>query len=553
MNSNTIKSLKEFGASDEEILLFDSSNYRSINYISLINPNDDGPLLDGVIESGNRPLLYFIDNTNLAIEPHDRTKQIEDLIKTLACRGEPAALAIVSHGLLTIYPIQPNTNNINGYKAKLDDEHSKGFIRDLVEGVLPENISDQIYGKRNQKSAVEDLLFALLMKVGKELNSTSTLAQQHQVILALIGRALLTRFLLDRKIITKDTFPELFAICHPDDCFTNSQCAALTNSWLDDTFNGDLLPLPIKRDKYPVWFSKLDDDVYRNLSFILGHADQYGRRQLPGFIDFSHVPVGLLSEVYERYAHENLNEKVRENAKKESIHYTPRHIADYMLTQAFSAVTTAKAHDSKILDPSCGAGVFVVLAFRRLIAEHWKATKKRPDTFKIREILYEQLTGFDINESALTLAALGLYLSALELDPEPLPTSKLIFKDNLIGSVLHCVREKNESWPEQPVVMGSLGPAVSNVHIGRYDIVIGNPPWSSFPKNMAKALSLSVRDVAKRRDPEYLSDIASGYDNPDQAPDLPFLWKSMEWAKPGATIAFALHARLLFKNSSKGV
>lgn len=34
---------------------------------------------------------------------------------------------------------------------------------------------------------------------------------------------------------------------------------------------------------------------------------------------------------------------------------------------------------------------------------------------------------------------------------------------------------------------------------------------------------------------------------PNEVLDLPFVWRAMEWAKPGGQIAFALHARLLFR------
>lgn len=554
MNSKMINSLKKFGATSKEILLFNSSDYRTINYVSLIDAATQNPLPEGVIETDGRPMMFFMDNTNLAKDPLVKTEQICTAVNILSCRGESTSLAVVSHGELTIYPINPSTKDeLKGFISKVEDEHSDGIIRDLIEGTLPSTLASQVYGKKTKKNAVEELLFTLLMEVGKHLNSTEALKNQHEIILALIGRALLTRFLLDRKIITIETFPELYSNCDPDDCFSSPALAALTNKWLDETFNGDLLELPVKKDTYTNWFSKLNNDVFNKLSYILGHTDETGQKHLPDFIDFAHVPVGLLSEVYERYAHENLDAQVRANAKKESIHYTPRHIADYMLTQAFDAVSTTKSHESKILDPSCGAGVFVVLAFRRLIAEHWKVTGKRPDTYKIREILYGQLTGFDINNSALTLAALGLYLSALELDPEPLPTSKLKFSKNLIGSVLHSVREEHEPWPGKTIVMGSLGPSVDPSHVSQYDIIIGNPPWSSFPTEMGTALSTCVRNVAKKRDAQLFADIVEKHENPDQVPDLPFVWMSMEWAKPGAVIALALHARFLFKNSDRGV
>jgi len=553
MSQSILNSLKAFGATDDDILLFDPSDYRSINYLNLLVPVDGHPLPEGVILSGQRPVLYFMNATNLAIDASIRANQIHNVVNILACRGEVVTLAVVSHGQITVFPVRTNEPIGEGLTAMGEDESAGGFIRDIIEGALPTDAAKYLYGENAGSGGVDDILFSLLMRVGHDLNATEVLRGQHETILALVGRALLTRFLIDRQIITPDTFPQLYSACSVADCFYTPENAALTNDWLDNTFNGDLLPLPAFRKSYEQWFATLDTDVFKKLSFIIGHADEYGQLPLPGFINFAYVPVGLLSEVYERYAHENLEDEVRASAKRESIHYTPRHIADYMISQAFDAVTTSERHLARVLDPSCGAGVFVVLAFRRLIAEHWAATEKQPDTFQIRDILYEQICGFDINSSALTLAALGLYLSALELDPEPLPTSKLKFKSNLLGSILHCVRGADEPWNTSPAVMGSLGPLVGAEHSWRYDIVIGNPPWSSFPEPMNTRLSNVARNVALKRDSEYLADVVNTHENPDQVPDLPFVWKSMEWAKPGGMIALALHARLLFKNSPVGI
>ncbi|MDO3388118.1 N-6 DNA methylase [Gilvimarinus sp. SDUM040013] len=557
MKSNFIKSVEGFGVSAREILLFDSSDPRLIDYLSLVSDDPSSPQLSGVIEASGRPLIYLLDAQNLSKSPSDSTEQVHQALNVLACRGELAYLAVVYAGQLDVYPVQ-STDQMNSpasQRVVVREGHSGGvgFIRDLLEGDVPEMLGQSRQARSAQRKTVENTLFNLLMNVGRELNTTGALQGQHETILALTGRALLTRFLLDRDIITESTFPELFASCNTIDCFSSPRLAALTNSWLDTTFNGDLLKLPVPARSYKSWFSKLDPSVFKKLSFILGHADESGQQPLPGFINFAHVPVGLLSEVYERYAHGNLDSGVRVSARQESIHYTPRHIAEYILSEAFDGVTTAPTHQAKVLDPSCGAGVFVILAFRRLIAEHWAASGVRPDTWKIRDILYNQIAGFDINRSALTLAALGLYLSALELDPEPLPTSKLKFDHNLIGSVLHLVRTNSEPWPEHSVVMGSLGTAVpANVN-AQYDVVVGNPPWSSFPKSFSQRLTCVVRDVAQRRDPEHLDEVVKTYQNPDQVPDLPFVWKSMDWAKPDGVIAFALHARVLFKNSDQGL
>ncbi|MFZ4595826.1 MAG: Eco57I restriction-modification methylase domain-containing protein, partial [Verrucomicrobiaceae bacterium] len=199
-----------------------------------------------------------------------------------------------------------------------------------------------------------------------------------------------------------------------------------------------------------------------------------------------------------------------------------------------------------VLDPACGASVFLVIAFRRLYRELWKHTKKRPDTDAIRSILENQLVGFDICDSALKLSALSLYLTAIELDPEPVPPEKLKFKALCKGksAILFdwsCETDK----PKGPVV-GSIGSHVERRFDNSFDLVLCNPPWtnigSDYPE-VSKELDELSTAIVTRLDPE----IGKTYKNPYSVPDLPFVWKSMEWCKPDGRIAMALPARTLFK------
>src|SRR5256885_6524634 len=105
-----------------------------------------------------------------------------------------------------------------------------------------------------------------------------------------------------------------------------------------------------------------------------------------------------------------------------------------MVDEAFAAVTTPST--AKVLDGACGAGIFLVLAYRRLVRERWLHDEERPKTSVIQEILYSQIRGFDISESALRLAALGLYITAIELNASPRPPQALKFPRNLRNEVL---------------------------------------------------------------------------------------------------------------------
>jgi hypothetical protein len=366
-----------------------------------------------------------------------------------------------------------------------------------------------------------------------------------------VGRALFLRFLSDRGIIGVDTLADIAPGAKQlDDCFADAAKAAHTCAWLDSTFNGDCLPLSDSGSA--PWFRKVSppaNDVFKDLRAILRNEEParggYQQRLATNWstFDFAHVPVGLLSQVYEGFVWKWAPDEAGET----SVHYTPRCIAEYLVDDVFDGLR--KAGRARVLDPACGAGVFLVLAFRRLYRERWKSTGLRPERPAIREILNKQLRGFDIIESTLRLAALSLYLTAIELDPKPTPPAALRFKNLRRRVLFNCRGDKDA--PKGPVA-GSLDVKMLKDHKGKYQLVIGNPPWTSLEKSqreLAATFHTIGREVLAERK---LTDLSKDFENPDNVPDLPFIWRAMQWSKPGGRIAFVLPARLLFKQGDIG-
>ena len=126
------------------------------------------------------------------------------------------------------------------------------------------------------------------------------------------------------------------------------------------------------------------------------------------------------------------------------------------------------------------------------------------------------------------------------IDPNPEPVEKLRF-ENLRGTVLHNVGEGNVNAPSSS--LGSLGSGVGKEHLGQYDLVIGNPPWTSgtglpdWPQVIERVIGIAVARAPLGIAPKL----------PNEVLDLPFVWRAMEWARAGGQIVFALHARLLFQ------
>lgn len=557
--------LKAYGASPEEVILLDSERHELVNYLDLLAARKGATALgrapalcpDAVIEVEGRPALYILDVRQLSNTEHSQRDELLTLRRSLACRGDAAPLAVLQPGQIVLFASDSMTTLPAPVIVPQQDPLAPMLIRDLLAGIdLPTELQQFSLHSQNgaDSEAIYDLLFRLLNEVTDDLNATKPLKGRFDEILSLVGRALFTRFLIDRGIINKQTFPELFtATSRPEDCFTHAQGAARVCEWLEANFNGELLPLPDK--DYRQYFTALetrDKRVFGALSKILYRTTGGGQLHLDwGFVDFAYVPVGLLSQIYERYAHKWFGDQ----AKDESVHYTPHHIANFVVRQAFEGITNIPRNEAKVCDPAAGAGVFLVLAFRQLVAETWSVTGQRPDKNEIRRILYEQIRGFDINEHALKLAALSLYLTALELDPNPFPPNALKFK-KLKGLTLIPTRLTGEEYPKFPV-LGSLGPAIGDEHKGVYDLLIGNPPWTSLDGREGNKINAYVekdirRIAAERNVAGRLDDVVSGYVNPDLVPDLPFIWKAMEWTKADGVIGLVLHGRLLFKRTGNG-
>ena len=532
--------LQKYGLTSRSIRLFsDSASPELLDYLDLVEPRGPDGLKEllphGVAESQGHPLLFFVNESRLSLTPEEQETKFGRLRRILACRGERAYLARVRPGELLVTPVSLTDRTPDWKSYHAGTSEALTFFSRLAQG--------RFDGEGEPDEA--DFMFREMLSLLNE--GADRLAQilGPANVLSLLGRALFFRFLCDRNIVTEqDTeriAPQASGLLA---CFDNAENAHATSQWLDRTFNGDFLPLDDggSRAFFDV-MAKRSNSVFFHLSAIVQRfkavgTEAYQTKLKWSDFDFAHVPVGLLSQVYEAFCWK----WEHRSAKETSVYYTPRRIAAILVDEAFDGLP--KAHEARVLDPACGAGVFLVLAFRRLYRERWKAIG-RPDTEAIREILEKQITGFDISGSALKLTALGLYLTAIELDPKPIPPEKLRFKE-LNNLVLFNHRRQDIDQVDGPVI-GSLGKHVGGEFDGQFDLVLSNPPWTSLPKEYrqlaTKYTEVSRAIIVRRCEPEF----SRYYQNPDFAPDLPFLWKSTEWCKPYGRIAMVLPARILFK------
>lgn len=554
----------------ELIALDGTPDAAHLNYLDLMSGRRASDLRpNAVAEFQGRPILYLVDGLADHVQPSDM--QVRHLGQLLANRSEHAVLGVVRPGELTLYPI-------NLSRAELDGATPTPVSLTNPDPLLFQGLATGLVSIEGQPTA-PDYVFDEIHELLTEADAALAGRMSPLELLSVAGRALFFRFLHDRRIVLPAELHEISPKAKDlKDVFSDAERAAATSCWLDETFNGDLLPLvdevahadPAKRlAAYRKFFreahKKTDGKIFLHLQAIMRGWKHVGDSTFQTRIDwddfdFAHIPIGVLSQVYETFS----RRWDEVHAEETSVHYTPKNIAHLLVDEALAGVKNA--HDAVVLDPACGAGAFLVLAFRHLVRLHWQHAGQRPDKNTIHRILYRQIRGFDVSESALRLAALALYVTAIELNGTTRPPKILKFPRALQDEVLFNFDSRDANGATRGFVLGSLSAAVPSEFDASFDVVLGNPPWTRLrskaksPAEKAadrvrhaeinRAFTAITRRALKARNLPELS--ADEYENPDNNPDLPFIWRATEWAKPGGMIAFALPARIILKQSEAG-
>ena len=307
-----------------------------------------------------------------------------------------------------------------------------------------------------------------LLKNLKELSHI--LQQEHGVSLrsshALIGRFVYLHYLRARRILS-DEWLEQEASVTPDAVFSaNATKAAFRrlSKEVEATFNGQIFPIPWGGQRAPT--AKAVTEVAR---VFAGEDPSSGQMALPfTAYDFSYIPIELLSSIYEQFLHA----EGPEASESDGAHYTPEPLAEYLVSEVQSVLPLRQG--MRILDPCCGSGIFLVVAFRRLV-EHECAKRgclSLPPQ-ELKKLLTKSVYGVERNETACEIAAFSLILTMLTyVDPPELHRLKRTFKfPTLKGKNLFtedffaldgCFWRKVDSETQQPL---------------RFDWILGNPPW----------------------------------------------------------------------------
>lgn len=228
----------------------------------------------------------------------------------------------------------------------------------------------------------------------------------------------------------------------------------------------------------PLWQFGPTDDGARKLRELLQSVDPASGELMHDFTD-ADLDTRFLGDLYQ-----DLSDHAR---KTYALLQTPDFVEEFILDRTLDpAIETFGLAETKMIDPTCGSGHFLLGAFERIF-ERWR--RKEPGT-PVRELVQRTLdavNGVDLNPFAVAVARFRLLVAALKasgirrLKEAPNYHFRIAVGDSLIhGTRANELFAGAESFGEllkhrYPSEDGHLANEI--LESGSYEAVVGNPPY----------------------------------------------------------------------------
>ena len=454
------------------------------------------------------PQIYIYDNTN----NHLTDKKRDIHIKVWSGCQVPMYI-IIEKSAVELYDARERAKDDKETRAydtiKLTGEVIKEFTaKSFDDGLFWEE-------KKNEKhfqfkgSAYRDLIDGL-KKVYKVFQEKSGL--DSHIALKLLVQCLLIKYLEERESESKSGyfaetyFQNQFGCTDFCEVIRAGKLLELLDQLAED-FNGKIFEWNKKEEGEAR--QAIERSEVKELAYFLDAKIKNDQFVLWRLYSFSHLPVELISSVYE---------ELLTNSK--DIVYTPEMVVNTLVDECMPLKNPKT--DFKLIDVSCGSGIFLVKAYKRII-QWWRYNRwlktgelEKPSLNTLKKLLLESIYGVDVQEDAIRLSVFSLALALLdEVDLKPPVWQELKFPD--LG--------------RQNIVVNDFFQYITSNPSADFSLVIGNPPFNLQP---VEGKEPDRKKYFKNLEKEigYKSEIRI----PDENPALHFLVQAMKLLKSGAML-----------------
>lgn len=454
------------------------------------------------------PQMYIFDFTNGSILEGER----RDIHKKMWNGCQVPAYMIVEKTQITVCNARLTPSDSDLSLSEILKMSSEAFAKfpsqELANGAFWETPQHENRYEFDQSATTH--LIRGLKKVFENFRANSGL--DRHIALRLLMQCLLIKYLEEREESSENGY---FALHYFRDNFgCNDFCSTIRKGKLLDLldllahdFNGKIFEwdtntqaeerVAIQQAQVQVLANYLDANIENN-QYLLWRM-----------YSFSCLPVEVISSVYEELLTDS-----------KDIVYTPEMIVSTLIDECMPI--NEPRNDFKLIDVSCGSGIFLVKAYKRLVQwwryQQWKKTGelKKPSLEVLKGLLINSIYGVDMEQDAINLSIFSLALAILdEVDLNP-PTWEELKFPNLSDNI--ACQNYFEYITDQN-------------HHGVFDLVIGNPPFNLKKENGKEP---SRKEYFKKMKRLY------GYQMPIQIPDenpaLHFLCSSMSLLKDGSLL-----------------
>jgi hypothetical protein len=330
--------------------------------------------------------------------------------------------------------------------------------------------------KRKNGKKIYDSFLQNLKEIRAYLISESSNKLSGSVFNRLMGRLLFIRYFIDRGVVFKmnndnsSFFPEEIEEARNkfSDLIKSKDKLYSFFEYFKDRYNGDLFPISEEEiNTVNKLHLSIISEFFRGGYFSISAGNYSLQRSLFDVYDFSIIPIELVSNVYERF----MGEKQNEN----KAFYTPYFLADFVLENTVGKfIRNANDKDFKcpVLDPSCGSGIFLVEALRKIIEKKIFLNEKSLSNNQLWNCVLENIYGIDIDPDAIDIAIFSIYVTVLDY-VEP----KEISNDFKFEKLKDTNFFPNADYFD---LNHKYNKILKKINI---NFIIGNPPWGQIKKS----------------------------------------------------------------------